>query len=102
MRRTNEQWRELVAEFETTNLSHAAFAERCDVHVGTFRSWLYRIRRESTSGVHFAEVVVDTQRSMKPDDGCVVRLTDGVELELASVPGPAWLAELCRAMAGAS
>ena len=47
-RRGREFWHRLISEFESNDgrESHAEFAARHDVRLLTFRTWLYRLRRE--------------------------------------------------------
>jgi hypothetical protein len=41
-----EEWKQLIAEFETSGLSHKDFVAKQDVSLGTFQFWLYRTRRK--------------------------------------------------------
>lgn len=102
-RRTREQWRELVEEFEGTDLTHREFAETYGVGVGAFRSWLYRFRRERGGGgvIGFAEVMVAEAPSRHAADGWHLELPGDVAVRLDSAPDPCWLAELCAALAAA-
>jgi hypothetical protein len=50
MRRSRAGWELAVAEFEGSGESHEEFCARRRLTVGTFRSWLYQLRREVTSG----------------------------------------------------
>ena len=70
------------------------------MHVATFRSWLYRLRREGTS----REVAGPTAASFvelkarRTGGRCVVRVGDA-EIEFAELPPAAYLAEFARAVA---
>lgn len=98
-RRTREQWRELVEKFEGTGLAHQAFAERYGVEVGTFRSWLYRFRRErGVESFGFAEVVLAEAPSRGAVRGWRLELPGDVAVHLDATPDPRWLAELCTAL----
>ena len=97
--RTREQWRELVDEFEGTDLTHREFAEAYGVGIGAFRSWLYRFRRERGGGViGFAEVMVAEAPSRHAVDGWRMELPGDVAVRLDCAPDPRWLAELCAAL----
>jgi len=100
-RRSREYWEQLVSEFEAGNESAPAFARRHQVHVATFRSWLYRIRREREREQEpyepetaFVEVVPLEPSSRS--NGVRLDLPGGFELHLAELPPPAYLAELSR------
>lgn len=101
-------WSPLVAEYEASPCAHEEFAARRGVHVATFRSWLYRLRRErmpraapadsSVTGprpvaARFVELSASPTR--RP---CVVRVGDA-EIEFAELPPAGYLADLVRAPA---
>jgi len=73
-----ELWRELIREYESGDRreTQTAFARRRGVSVGTFRLWLYRVRRERTTGP--ALVPVRVLSSTAP----TARWRDDVSLEL--------------------
>jgi hypothetical protein len=50
MRRSREQWAEIVGEFERSGVSREAFCARQRLNVGSFRGWLYRLRNGSERG----------------------------------------------------
>jgi hypothetical protein len=98
-RHDHEYWEQLVDEFEQGDDSAPAFARAHRVRVATFRSWLYRLRREREQAQDrtesaFVEVVpVETPfRS----NGVSLGLPGGLEVHLAELPPPSYLAELCR------
>lgn len=45
-RRSENEWRELVADVDESSLTQELFAQKRKkgLKVGTFRSWLYRVR----------------------------------------------------------
>jgi hypothetical protein len=47
MRRSREQWAEVVGQFERSGQSHEAFCAQFRLNVGSFRGWLYRLRSVS-------------------------------------------------------
>jgi hypothetical protein len=50
MRRSRDQWVQIVEEFERSGLSHEAFCAERRLNVGSFRGWLYRLRNDSSRG----------------------------------------------------
>src|SRR4051794_39142262 len=42
-----EEWKQLIAEFETSGMSHKDFIAKHDVSLGTFQFWLYRLRKKA-------------------------------------------------------
>lgn len=92
-RRTRDQWRELVEEYEGAGLTQEEFARSYGVKLGTFRTWLYRFRRARVSPpVRFAEVMVPG--GSEDDVRFRLELPGDVVLVLGSAPEPRWLAEL--------
>jgi transposase-like protein len=45
LRRSRGFWIRLVAEYGRSGLTHAEFAARRGVKLGTLRTWIYRLRR---------------------------------------------------------
>jgi hypothetical protein len=99
MRRSREQWAEIVGEFERSGLSHEAFCAQQRLNVGSFRGWLYRLRTGSERGkvarsaTRLLPVRVGPPGATGDEDllevavgGIVVRVRSGV--------GPAYVAEL--------
>ena len=58
-RRGEDEWREIVAEFDASGLTQEVFARKRRLNVGTFRSWIYRIRG-ALNKPRFVEVVKAT------------------------------------------
>jgi hypothetical protein len=50
MRRGREEWTRTIEEFERSGESHEAFCAQHRLNVGSFRSWLYRLRRGAGRG----------------------------------------------------
>ena len=83
-------WAGVIAEFERGGQSHERFCERRKLNVGTFRSWLYRLRAEtSLAAPRFVEA---TAAPATASTRCVVRV-EGVEIEFASRPEAEYRAE---------
>ena len=100
-RRSREYWEQLVDEFEHGEENTPAFARSRHVHLATFRSWLYRIRRERAEpagpDAAFVEVVPlrEPSGSLR-SHGVRLDLPAGCAVHLDELPPPAYLAELCR------
>lgn len=50
MRRDRSEWEKIVAEYETSGEQHAEFCARRRLSIHSFRDWLYRLRRERSTG----------------------------------------------------
>jgi hypothetical protein len=85
MRRSREQWAEIVGEFEGSGLSHEAFCAQQRLNVGSFRGWLYRLRNGLERGkvarsasTRLACVAGPGRRNRFPlASECVCKLTRG-------------------------
>ena len=99
-RRSRQQWRDLVAEFEASGLTQQAFARRRQVKLGTFRSWLYTLRKEQSSP-RFVEVV-PSPRVDALSRASVVLVAGRARVEFAEHPPVDYLAELVRGVDGAA
>jgi hypothetical protein len=99
MRRSREQWAEIVGGFERSGLSHDEFCARQRLNVGSFRGWLYRLRNGSErdkvarSATRLLPVRIGPPGATGDEDlvevavgGIVVRVRSGV--------GAAYVAEL--------
>lgn len=98
-RRNRAEWEQLVDEFETSYESAPSFARSHQLRVSTFRSWLYRIRREREQppdhDVAFVEVVPhDVAQGVARSNVVRLELPGGCTLVLDSLPPPAYLAEI--------
>jgi hypothetical protein len=91
-------WQSAVNKFDKSELSQEAFCEAHGLTLGTFRSWLYRLRREGErSTPKFVEVsVADKSASSQ---ACVV-IIGKAELRFESVPDAVYLGALLRAAGG--
>lgn len=91
-------WQSVVSKFDKSELSQEAFCEVHDLTLGTFRSWLYRLRREGgSSAPKFVEVSVASKSVSS--QACVV-IIGKAELRFESVPDAVYLAALLRAAVG--
>jgi hypothetical protein len=50
MRRSRSEWEKIVAEYEASDEQHVEFCARRRVSLHSFRTWLYRLRRERAAG----------------------------------------------------
>lgn len=87
VRKTHKEWKTLVSEYETSGVSQAVFATKHGLNVGTFQSWLYRIRKET------AAVSEPTFIEITNHGGVTVRFR-GLEIVFDAPPSIAWLSEL--------
>jgi hypothetical protein len=88
-------WLGVVREFERSGLSHEAFCADRDLVVGTFRQWLYRLRREGLQAPPcFVEVVGQPARVSV----CVVEYGDA-SVAFGELPDAAYLGALLRELA---
>jgi hypothetical protein len=99
MQRSREQWAEIVEQFEHSGETHEAFCARLHLPVWSFRSWLYRLRRESSRGkVARSATRLLPVRLGSPDvshDEAVVELVVGdAIIRLHGKVAPTYVAEL--------
>lgn len=93
-RQGRDYWARVISKFERRGLSHDAFCKREKLNVGTFRSWLYRLREE---GVLEAPSFVEVDRPGTSAQTCVFRL-GGAQVEFAQPPEAGYLIELLTAL----
>jgi hypothetical protein len=99
MRRSREQWAEIVGEFEHSGLSHEAFCAQQRLNMGSFRGWLYRLRNGSERGkVARSATRLLPVRVGPPgatgDEDLIEVAVGGIIVRVRSVVGPAYVAEL--------
>lgn len=95
-RKGQEFWTKVVGEFERSSLSQREFCAARRLGLGTFRYWLYRLRRrtEASTGPRFVPLVA----SNSPLPGsCRIRVGQA-ELSFSTLPEPKYLAELLQLM----
>lgn len=91
-------WQRAVDRFERQALAQEAFCAAHDLNAGTFRSWLYRLRREAqTPEAAFVEVVSSMESGAV--FACVVRI-GSAELQFGERPDAVYLGAVLRAAAG--
>ena len=99
MRRSREQWVQVVEQFERSGQSHEAYCAQHRVNIGSFRSWLYRLRRGSERGKVARSATRLLPVRVRPagaaDDETVIELVVGdAILRVRGGFGPAYVAEL--------
>ena len=97
-RRGREFWAGVVAEYEGSGQSHDGFCLSRGLEVGTFRRWLYRLRRKGSGRrkgpvLQFLPLVPSSTSS-----GPVGVRVGEVELSFGELPAASYLAELLRLM----
>lgn len=105
MRRSREEWIEDVEEFERGNESHVEFCAQRGLNVGSFRGWLYRLRRERAQGkvarsaTRMVPVKVRAAAASQPSDGAIEIAVPGAVLRVQIGADVKYVAELAAALA---
>jgi len=84
-RRSRSEWQTIVREFERSDESHAAFCGARGLNVGSFRGWLYRLRRDSRAP-EVELVAVDVAPSRAPVDASAPVLVRWADVEICVTP----------------
>lgn len=99
MRRSREQWVEIVEQFERSGQSHEAFCAQHRLNVGSFRTWLYGLRRGSAqckvarSATRLLPVRVAPSNAAEPET--IIELAVGeAMMRVRGDFGPSYVAEL--------
>jgi hypothetical protein len=99
MRRSREQWAQIVEEFECSGQSHDAFCAEQALNVGSFRGWLYRLRHAAERGKVARSATrllpVRVAPSAVGDDQTLIEVAvGGVVVRVRCGSDPAYVAEL--------
>jgi hypothetical protein len=99
VRRSREQWAQIVGQFERSGQSHEAFCLQQRLNVGSFRAWLYRLRSGSGQGKVARSATrllpVRVAPAGASDEETVIELAVGdALLRIRGGFGPAYVAEL--------
>lgn len=94
-----EFWSQHLAAIEREGISTKAYAEREGLSVGSLYQWRREFKGHSPHCADAGFVAVELERPPQTER-CVLRLSGGVALELAELPGPNWRAALCAALSG--
>lgn len=76
---------------------HLAAIEREGLSVGALYQWRRELKVHVPHRAGEGFVAVELEQSARTER-CLLRLSGGVALELAELPGPNWLAALCAAL----
>jgi hypothetical protein len=94
----------VIAKFESAPCSHEEFAARHGLNLGTFRSWLYRLRSEGlvkheerADAAGFVEIMRGPDQASSRA-GCTVRVGNA-EVVFGEMPTATYLAEILRELA---
>jgi hypothetical protein len=105
VRWSREQWVQVVESFERSGQSHERFCVDRGLNVGSFRGWLYRLRREGArstvarSATRLLPVRIAPPAS--PEDGTALEITVGdVAVRVRGAIGPRYVAELIAELRG--
>jgi transposase-like protein len=94
-RRSNEEGKALVEQFQASGLSKAQFAQKQKISPQTLQRWIQKPQqRDETTETRFVEVV-ESQSS-----GMTVRVGD-VEIRFNGLPSPGYLAEVVQRLGNA-
>jgi hypothetical protein len=101
MRRSRKQWSEIVEEFERCGESHEEFCAQRRLNVGSFRGWLYRLRRGASQGkVARSATRLLPVRVGVPDETVRIEIVvGGVRLHVPDRVDPHYVAALVTALA---
>ena len=105
-RKSRVEWRAIVRAFERSGQTHEAFCADRGLNVGSFRGWLYRIRREPSAEPRLLRVDVPERgtaveivapallrgAALKP----IVVVVRNIEVGVALGSDPAYVAALVR------
>lgn len=107
MRRTRSEWTAIVGEFERGDETHAEFCARRRLNLGSFRAWVYRLRkggprtkvaRSATTAVRLLPVRVRPE-AVPLDPGPIDLLVREVVVRVRVGADVAYVAELVAALA---
>lgn len=101
-RLTKAQWFDLIARFEDSNMTHAAFAHEHGLALSSFRVWLYRARENKhPKDSRFLEIVRQPSGSVVLDSSRVcIELQGGTRVIFDQCPPLSDLAALMIQLAG--
>lgn len=90
-------WLQHLAAIEREGVTTKAYAEREGLSVGALYQWRRELKAPAPHCVGGGFVAVELERPARTER-CLLRLSGGVALELAQLPGPNWVAALCAAL----
>lgn len=66
-RRSAEEWKRIISEWQRSGLSKREFARQADIHPGTLGWWQWRLRSEPALPEFLEVVVEDETRGRAPE-----------------------------------
>lgn len=95
-------WAEHLAAIAAEDITTKAYAEREQLSVTALYYWRSRFKHEAgpTDTSSRQLVPIRLASSGRDDTGCTLTLGSGIELKLAELPQPQWLAALAAAAVG--
>src|SRR4051812_2479645 len=100
-----DEWRALIAEYQTGELTQKEFVTKHGVALSTFLYWLYKRRKleskiDGNSPAAFLPIDVVASPALTARDGalCEAALRSGVTVRFAVGTDPRYLAELVAAL----
>lgn len=97
-RRSKQQWRELIEEFEGSGLSQQEYTQQKEIRLGTFRSWFYTLRKGDDKP-RFIEVVATAATKVVQPPIVTVAIGDA-HIDFGAYPSADYLAQLLRNLGG--
>jgi hypothetical protein len=100
----NAQWRRHVEAWRESGLSQADYCRQQNLNPKTFSLWTRRVQDDLSlsmgSPLELIAVQVAPSAPVASTSASVMlRLANGVQLELSTAASPGWLAELLRCLA---
>jgi hypothetical protein len=105
MRRGRAEWARVIEEFERSGQSHETFCAQYRLNVGSFRSWLYRLRRSAGRGkvagsaTRLLPVRVDPADGVTVEPAAIEILVGSARLRVPDRVDPHFVAALVMALA---
>ena len=103
MRRSRDEWADVIAEFEAGGESHEEFCARRELNVGSFRGWLYRLRKAQAQGKVARSATRLVPVRVRPggpsSDGVIEIAVPGAVLRVHVGADVKYVAELAAALA---
>jgi len=97
-----EYWSRHLAAIATEGISTQAYAKREGLAVASLYYWRKRLNtvNSTDSAPSSGRFIAVQWPEHNEGNGCQLRIGTGVQLNLAQVPSPHWLAALCLALTG--
>ena len=105
-KRSREEWERLLAEYMSSGLSRREFAQARGLSVSSLSRWVQRLRREQEEGRNrqpqagLIELVAEpppVSAAVGENGTVLLRVGEGVCLELPEWPVPDYVAQIARA-----